>query len=570
MNITRRSSRLLPVDLHVHSSHSDGTCTPARLVAIAQQKGLGAFALTDHDSASGIGEAVRAAEGTGIEVIPGAEMSTQYQNTDIHIVGLFLPYQDPEFQRQIREFGDERIARNEKMCRLLTEGGYPVTLSVLQQENPGSVITRAHIGRYLFEHGYVSSISDAFERLIGSGCPYFVPRARISPEKAIRFIHSFGGLAILAHPFQYIPDLGEKSLLQLLDQLADTCALDGIEAYYTGYSHGEIEKIKGWATARGLLLSGGSDFHGDNKPGIEMGTGKGALYVPGELLNSMKRRMNHLVDDAQILFLDFDGTLATSDKKILPETMEILRKWDERGNVLCLSTGRNVLDGLKLVKSLQLPSHHLYLSAYNGGSLYNCTAERAIYTRELDTETVRKISRIAAQEGVYLQTYDSDGTILCTRDGKELEYYRCYVKLPCRVTDNLADALHGGTGKCLAISLNRSEGIFRLQKRLETEMKDSVATFFSNAYYLEIVPSGVNKGYSLRYLSFLLGIARENTAAAGDAQNDIPMLSAAGVGIAMCNGLSSAAGLAEAASLITERDNDHNGLVPVIRALMQS
>lgn len=570
MNITRRSGRVLPIDLHVHSCHSDGTCTPARLVAIAQQKGLGAFALTDHDSASGIEEAVRAAENTGIEVIPGAEMSTQYRNTDIHIVGLFLPYQDPEFQRQIREFSDERIARNEKMCRLLTEGGYPVTLSVLQKENPGSVITRAHIGRYLFEHGYVSSVSEAFERLIGSGCPYFVPRAKISPEKAIRFIHSFGGLAILAHPFQYIPDLGEKGVLQLLDQLTSACALDGIEAYYTGYSHGDIEKITGWAVQRGLLISGGSDFHGDNKPGIEMGTGKGSLYVPGRLLYGMKRRMHHLEDDAQILFLDFDGTLATSDKTILPETMDMLRRWDEKGNVLCLSTGRNIRDGLNLLERLQLPSHRLYLSAYNGGSLYDCRAGKVIYNRELTAETVREISRMAAEEGVYLQTYDSDSTILCTKEGKELEYYTRYVKLPYRVTDSLADAMHGNTGKCLAISLERSEGIFRLKRRLETEMKGTIASFFSNAYYLEIVPAGVDKGYSLQYLSSMLGIARENTAAAGDAQNDIPMLCAAGAGIAMCNGLPATPGLAEAASIITPYDNDHNGLVPVIRVLMQS
>ena len=274
-----------PVDLHTHSTKSDGTCTPAELVRIAQAKGLAAFALTDHDNADGIDEAMEAARGTEVEVIPGIELSTEYLGKDIHIVGLFYDYQSSDFRLQVREFADQRDLRNQKMCAKLAEDGYPITYAGLKARYPEANITRAHFGQYLLDQGAVSSISEAFDKLIGDDCPYFIPREKISPQKAVNFLRQFHGLPILAHPFQY--ELGDEGLEKLV-RLLKAEGLVGIEAYYCKHTPVMTEQIKALAAKYDLLLSGGSDFHGDHKPGLEMGTGYGHLFVPEELLDKMK------------------------------------------------------------------------------------------------------------------------------------------------------------------------------------------------------------------------------------------------------------------------------------------
>ncbi len=276
------------IDLHTHSTKSDGTCTPAQLVEIALKKDLAAFALTDHDNVDGIREAVDAAEGTGLEVVPGIELSTEYRGKDIHIVGLLFDYKDPEFGRKVREFAEQRELRNRKMCSLLTQGGYPISYGELRNAYPDANITRAHFGKFLYEKGFVSSISEAFEKLIGDDCPYFIPREKITPQKAVEFLLSFHGLPILAHPFQY--DLGDAGLHELLRRLKET-GLAGIEAYYCKHDSDMTKQVIGLAKEYDLLLSGGSDFHGDHKPGLEMGTGYGHLHVPGELLTLMKQAL---------------------------------------------------------------------------------------------------------------------------------------------------------------------------------------------------------------------------------------------------------------------------------------
>ena len=179
-----------PIDLHTHSTKSDGTFSPEELIRYAQAKGLFAVALTDHDTADGIEEALLTARklreevnklsGSSSpivpEVIPGVELSTEYRGRDIHVVGLFIDWKNCGFISKLREFADARIYRNQKMCRLLTEGGYPVNYEELQSSFPDTVITRAHFAQYMLEKGYISSIDEAFRKLIGDDCPFFVPR----------------------------------------------------------------------------------------------------------------------------------------------------------------------------------------------------------------------------------------------------------------------------------------------------------------------------------------------------------------------------------------------------------
>lgn len=275
------------VDLHVHSNRSDGTFSPTQLVDYAMEKGLSAFALTDHDTIDGLQEALDYAgtlAGQGMpvpEVIPGIEFSTQYQGKDVHIVGLYIDYRKPAFRSQLQDFVDSRIRRNEKMCGLLQGAGIDITYEKLLEEFPDAVITRAHYARYLLSHGYIRSMNEAFERYIGDRCPYFVPREKVTPEQAIRLILNADGIPILAHPVLY--HLSDAHLDELTARLKGA-GLMGIEALYSTYSTGEENKIRALADKYHLLLSGGSDFHGSNKPGLDMGNGYGRLEVPAKIL----------------------------------------------------------------------------------------------------------------------------------------------------------------------------------------------------------------------------------------------------------------------------------------------
>ena len=199
------------IDLHVHSTRSDGTYTPCELVDYAIEKGLDAFALTDHDTVAGLDEAMEYAAAASTEagvkcipeVIPGIEFSTEYQERDIHIVGLYIDYKNEAFAQYLQSFIDSRTLRNQKMCSLLAEAGIDISYERLLEEFPNSVITRAHYAKYMLTHGYIKSIKEAFERYIGDNCPYFVPREKVTPAQAVELIIRAGGVPILAHPVLY-------------------------------------------------------------------------------------------------------------------------------------------------------------------------------------------------------------------------------------------------------------------------------------------------------------------------------------------------------------------------------
>ena len=279
------------VDLHVHSNRSDGTFTPTELVDYAIEKELAAFALTDHDTTAGLEEAIsyattlRRTNPNVPEVIPGIELSCEYQGKDIHIVGLYIDYTAEGFNEQLEDFVASRERRNEKMCALLQEKGIDITYDKLLTKFPNCVITRAHYGKYLLNLGYVKSMVEAFDRYIGDHAPCFVPREKITPQQGISMILSAGGIPILAHPILY--HLSDNRLDALVAMLKEA-GLMGIEAIYTTYAPSEERQIRTLAKKYNLLISGGSDFHGSIKPKTDLRIGHGKLFVPEEVLDHIK------------------------------------------------------------------------------------------------------------------------------------------------------------------------------------------------------------------------------------------------------------------------------------------
>lgn len=274
------------IDLHVHSTASDGTYTPSELVAYALKKELSAMALTDHDTVNGVEEAVQAAKGTGLWLIPGVELSAEYRGRDIHILGLCLDYQSEAFLAYLEQFKKTRDERNEKMAERLTAHRLPLTIEEMKEEYGDAVLTRAHFAKMLKKKGYVKSYDEAFERFLGDGRPCYIPRERVTPEGAIELIHQAKGIAVLAHPLLYHLGMGE---LEELVKLLKEHGLDGIEAIYSMNAGRDERRMKNLAEKYELLITGGSDFHGATKPHIDLGTGRGNLCIPESLLDEIKK-----------------------------------------------------------------------------------------------------------------------------------------------------------------------------------------------------------------------------------------------------------------------------------------
>ena len=286
------------VDLHVHSTCSDGTFTPEELVDYAIQKGLTAFALTDHDTVNGLDRAIRYAEELRQAQAASPVISSRNDaaarlpvssvpDSDIPRVPEVIPidYCQPKFAHYLEDFIRSRENRNAKMCALLREHDIDITYEALLSEFPGAVITRAHFARYLLSHGYIQSMKEAFDRYVGDHCPCFVPREKVTPAQAVELILGAGGVPVLAHPILY--HMSDDRLDTLVAELKKI-GLVGIEAIYSTYNTAEERQIRGLASKYDLKISGGSDFHGANKPKIDLGTGWGKLYVPDEVLENLR------------------------------------------------------------------------------------------------------------------------------------------------------------------------------------------------------------------------------------------------------------------------------------------
>lgn len=277
------------IDLHTHTTASDGTYSPKELIDLALNKNLTALAITDHDTIDGYLEAkayyqTLPQEQQTMKLLSGIEFSTTLPNYsfDIHILGLNFNPDDEKFTASVSGIVADRDRRNAKMLQLLQEKGYKITQSEIDDFCQDSIVTRAHFAKLLVNKGYFPSTAEAFQKLLGNDGPVYVPREDVHAKKAIELIHSAGGIAALAHPTLY--GLESYGLYALIDELKQY-GLTAIEGYYSLYSKQQRAAILNIAQRFSLDVVGGSDFHGENKPGNQLGTGYGQLVVPDHLLS---------------------------------------------------------------------------------------------------------------------------------------------------------------------------------------------------------------------------------------------------------------------------------------------
>ena len=276
------------IDLHTHSTHSDGTLTPTQLVRLAAELGVTALALCDHNTVSGLPELMAAAREYGVEGVPGVEFSTEYRGVELHILGLFIrPERYDEVKALLRQMLQRKEQSNRELVERLKTAGIELDYDRIKAGTPEGMVNRAVIGAEMVRLGYCKSIQDAFRGWLDQKRGYYQPPLRLDAFEAIRFIHSIGAVSVLAHPFL---NLSQEELPVFLQQ-AKRCGLDAMETYYPKFTTEQMQVLCRMAEEYGLLRSGGSDFHGDNKPDIRLGTGRDNLQVPADLLEAMKERL---------------------------------------------------------------------------------------------------------------------------------------------------------------------------------------------------------------------------------------------------------------------------------------
>lgn len=550
------------VDLHVHSNKSDGTYSPRALVDYAMEKGLSAFALTDHDTIDGLEEAIGYAASlrqsdsiqdkeTIPEVIPGIEFSTEYEGRDIHIVGLYIDYENPGFRSRLSAFVDSRITRNHKMCSNLQKLGMDITYELLTEAFPGAVITRAHYARYMLDHGYIKSIPEAFERYIGDHCPYYVPREKVTPAQAVRLILLAGGIPVLAHPVLY--HMSRAKLERLVCELKEAGLL-AMECIYSTYKPADERQMSSIASRYHLLPSGGSDFHGANKPGLDLAVGYGKLAIPERILNNLKKCRRRL------LFSDMDGTLLKEDSTISDAMRQGIHSLHKAGNQLILTSGRPLPAVLEILESQDICLPGTIVIAFNGALIYDCTSQKAIACCRISLKDMENVVQQAREMGIHVHAY-TDTSIVAREYNKELEFYTRRIHMPVETAEDFTSLMKEGPYKLQCISLEDRSLLEELRSHLLPCCEGKMQAAFSNDKYLEILPLAAGKGQALRTVCEYLHVPLSNAYAVGDEENDISMLQAAGHGFAMAN---AAGSVKEAAEAVTERNNEQDGVLEII------
>ena len=276
---------MLTIDLHTHSTYSDGTISPAGLVELARRAGLQAFALTDHDTTAGINEAVTHGQILGVEVISGVEVSAGHDGHPLHILGYNFAHEDDQLQKRLQVLQKARHQRNLEIFSKLRNLGIPLDIADLPP-TPGQV-GRPHIARLLMAKKIVKNMDQAFTRLLRRGAPAYVPCYRMEAAEAISMIREAGGLAFLAHPAAN--DRQMKATPKLLADLTGM-GLAGLELHYPTHTAKTVKTLHRLGTDLGLLFSGGSDFHGDSKPSIQIGGRPDAPPIPYDLLAAIKNK----------------------------------------------------------------------------------------------------------------------------------------------------------------------------------------------------------------------------------------------------------------------------------------
>lgn len=265
-------------DLHMHSTHSDGTLSPRQLVTTAIEKGLCAIAVTDHDTFSGVAEAQAAGAEMGVRVISGVEISVEYGSKTVHMLGYCFDAGVEKLRTGLDQILAGRNARNVKIVRKLNELGMAVTLEEIEDEAGGTVVGRPHIANVLIRRGYVKERQEAFDKYLAKGAAAYEERLKFSPVDAVGMIRKAGGVAVLAHP-KYVPLQPAEDIEAVVKTLVDA-GLGGIECHYSTHTPEETARYLELAEKYNLIVTGGTDFHGANKPDIQMGRGLGNLRVP--------------------------------------------------------------------------------------------------------------------------------------------------------------------------------------------------------------------------------------------------------------------------------------------------
>ena len=274
------------IDLHIHSTASDGTLSPSQIVELAANRNLDAVALTDHDTVAGIDEFLAAGERCAVQTIPGVEVACSWYGASLHLLGLFIDHKNATLLELLQEIRENREKRNHRILELLQKHGISITWEQILAESDGQVVGRPHIARALVAAGHCDDIQDAFAKFIGRDAPCYSPRFVPMPKRTIETLHGAGGLVVLAHPFGGAKPMKTILIRRKIKRLI-AMGLDGMEVYYSDYTCRQTERALKIAQDLGLIKTGGSDFHGDNMPGVEIGVGRGNLKIPAELLNEI-------------------------------------------------------------------------------------------------------------------------------------------------------------------------------------------------------------------------------------------------------------------------------------------
>ncbi|MFA4965572.1 MAG: PHP domain-containing protein [Thermoleophilia bacterium] len=274
------------IDLHTHSTFSDGSLTPTQLVEEAHAVGLSAVALTDHDTVDGLPEALAAGERLGVTVVPGVEVNLEHERVTMDLLGYFLAGRpSPELEQELARLRAYRDERNARIVARLAELGYPLGAEDLAAAAGDGAVGRPHIGEAMVRRGYATSVAEAFRLFLRRGGPAWVDRRRLALGTAVRLLRASGGLPVLAHPGIIRTDAAG---LERIVRDAAKAGVAGLECYYPLHDEAMVRRCLALADRHGLVATGGSDYHGSVKPHAHLGVGPGGMSFPDELLEDLR------------------------------------------------------------------------------------------------------------------------------------------------------------------------------------------------------------------------------------------------------------------------------------------
>ena len=285
---------MVEVDLHLHTTFSDGRLTPTELVRLCNQRGLKVIAISDHDSTEGLPEALEAVRSAPeLTVIPAIELSTDAADAEIHLLGYFVKFEDVELQRMLRQLREGRQDRALRMVEQLNEMGIRVSWDRVQELSAGGAVGRPHIAQAMVEGGYVQYPREAFERYIGRNGVAYAERVKLTPQEAVRILVDNGALPVMAHPSYVFPesDIGEGGCLGAILKELKGLGMVGLEVYYSDYTPEQVQRLSALADEFGLVPCGGSDYHASGNPGEPEPGMVGPPMETVEALRALKRRI---------------------------------------------------------------------------------------------------------------------------------------------------------------------------------------------------------------------------------------------------------------------------------------